>query len=299
MARLLICALLAAGGLLAQLNRGTITGNVTDSSGSAIPNVKVTATSAGTGQSTTTTSNEFGQYSLPNLVTGTYKLLFESPNFKRSVREGVELGVTQVLRIDVALEVGSVIEVVSVTSALPKLQTDSPEVGTSLDNKQLLELPLTFSGARLAENFAYKVTPGVSSNNWTSNINGSTAFSKETPARRRDRHDVSLGPLRRIVGFGRSPAGVSDSDQRNERRVRTRAKRRFQLRDEVRPEPDPRVGVWRSSQRGIQRQYLRQQVPRPASRQGPPAELRVQLRRPRLHSKDLQRPQQDVLLCDL
>jgi hypothetical protein len=76
--------------------------------------------------------------------------------------------------------VGSVIETVSVTAALPKLQTDSPEVGTSLDNKQLLELPLTFSGARLAENFAYKVTPGVSSNNWTSNINGSTAFSKET-----------------------------------------------------------------------------------------------------------------------
>src|SRR5690349_8087820 len=100
MTRLLICALLLTGSMFGQLNRGTITGNVTDSSSSAIPNVKVTATSAGTGQSTTTTTNEFGQYSLPNLVTGTYKLLFEASNFKRFSREGVELGVTQVLRID-------------------------------------------------------------------------------------------------------------------------------------------------------------------------------------------------------
>ncbi|MGH9718781.1 MAG: carboxypeptidase regulatory-like domain-containing protein, partial [Bryobacteraceae bacterium] len=180
MTKLLLFTLIAAGSLLAQLNRGTITGNVTDASGSAIPSVKVTATSAGTGQATVTTANEFGQYSLPNLVTGTYTLTYEAANFKKSVRERVELGVTQVLRIDIPLELGSVIEVVSVTSSLPKLQTDSPEVGTSLDNKQLLELPLTFSGARLAETFAYKVTPGVSSNTWTSNINGSTAFSKES-----------------------------------------------------------------------------------------------------------------------
>src|SRR4051812_28017063 len=107
MMKFFFCSLLAMGSLVAQLNRGTITGNITDSSGSAIPNAKVTATSAGTGQATTTMSNEFGQYSLPNLVTGTYTLVYEAPNFKRSVREAVDLGVTQVLRIDMPLEVGS------------------------------------------------------------------------------------------------------------------------------------------------------------------------------------------------
>src|SRR5207244_7912881 len=55
-----------------------------------------------------------------------------------------------------------------------------PEVGTSLINKELVNLPLGFGGARLAENFAYKISPGVAGNSWTSNINGSTSFSKET-----------------------------------------------------------------------------------------------------------------------
>jgi hypothetical protein len=80
----------------------------------------------------------------------------------------------------VALEVGATTESITVTADVSKLATDSPEVGTSLGNKQLIDLPLSFSGARLAENFAYKVTPGVSGNSWNSNINGSTDFSKET-----------------------------------------------------------------------------------------------------------------------
>src|SRR4051794_17863196 len=121
-----------------------------------------------------------GKYIAPNLPTGTYNVTFQHASFKKAERRDLDLGVTQVLRLDVTLEVGSVAESVLVTAEVPRLQTDTPEVGTSLSNKQLLDLPLTFAGARLAENFAYKVTPGVSSNNWTSNINGSTAFSKES-----------------------------------------------------------------------------------------------------------------------
>ena len=145
--------------LLAQLNRGSLTGTVTDNSGAVIPNVKLTIRNIATGAQYETVTNENGQYNEANLPIGEYVIVFESPNFKRVERKGVDLGVTQVLRVDATLEVGSVTESVSVTAETPRLQTDSPEVGTSLSNKQLIDLPLTFAGARIAENFAYLVTP--------------------------------------------------------------------------------------------------------------------------------------------
>ncbi len=172
--------LFSAGLLLAQLNRGTITGTVSDNSGAVIPNVKLTIRNVATGAQSEAVSNEAGQYTAPNLPPGAYTITYEAPSFKKLERTGVELGVTQVLRVDAILEVGSVAESIAVTAETPRLQTDSPDVGTSLTNKQLIDLPLTFSGARIAENFAYLVTPGVSGNTWTSNINGSSSFSKES-----------------------------------------------------------------------------------------------------------------------
>lgn len=178
--RLLAVILLSALLLSAQLNRGSITGTVTDNSGAVIPNVKLTIRNKATGAVYEAAANESGQYNAPNLPTGTYTVTFEAPSFKKVERNDVELGVTQVLRVDATMEVGAVTESVSISAETPRLQTDSPEVGTSLTNKQLLDLPLTFAGARIAENFAYLVTPGVSGNTWTSNINGSTSFSKES-----------------------------------------------------------------------------------------------------------------------
>lgn len=174
------CFLFVASLALAQLNRGAITGLVQDSTGAAIPGVKVVLESTATGSKTETITNNFGQYTAPALPVGVYNISFEAPAFKRLVQTGVSLGVTEVLRVNVTLEVGATSESVTISSEIPKLATDSPEVGTSLGNKQLIDLPLSFSGARLAENFAYKVTPGVSGNSWNSNINGSTNFSKET-----------------------------------------------------------------------------------------------------------------------
>jgi hypothetical protein len=69
---------------------------------------------------------------------------------------------------------------VQIIAEVPLLQTETPEVGTSLGNTQLIDLPLSFSGTRIAESFAYKVTPGVSGGSWSSHILGSTEFSKET-----------------------------------------------------------------------------------------------------------------------
>lgn len=166
--------------LFAQLDRGTLTGTVTDPTGAVVPNVKITFTNQGTGAISTTETNEAGQYSRPNLPIGTYQLTAEAPGFKKTVRAGVTLGVTEVLRVDIQLELGSTGESVEVTTELTRLETDTPQIGTSLSAKSLTTLPLSFSGGRQAESFAYMITPGVSGGTFESHINGSTTFSKET-----------------------------------------------------------------------------------------------------------------------
>ena len=89
--------------------------------------------------------------------------MFEAAGFKTSVREGVTLGVTDVIRIDAHLELGSTSESLTVTGEAPVLQTETPEVGTLLGTQAVIDLPLGFSGGRYAEDFAYKLTPGAHS----------------------------------------------------------------------------------------------------------------------------------------
>lgn len=180
MFRVLSIFLFSSALLVAQLNRATITGNVTDPGGAAIPNAKVIARNNGTNSTVETTSNGEGQYSFPNLPTGNYDISGESASFKRAERKQIELNVREVLRVDLQLEIGSLAETVEVSGEVPRLQTESAEVGTSLSSSQMKDLPMSIAGGRNAENFAYAITPGVSGNSWTSNVNGSTSFSKET-----------------------------------------------------------------------------------------------------------------------
>lgn len=160
-------------------DRGTFVGTVLDPSGAAVPDVKVTAIQTATNLRVESATNSVGQYRIPNLPVGSYRLTFESPGFKTAVREGVTLSVTDVLKIDSRLEVGQTSESLTVTAEAPLLQTETPEVGTLMGTKQVIDLPLGFSGGRYAENFAYKLTPGVGGDNWTSHINGAPSFSKE------------------------------------------------------------------------------------------------------------------------
>jgi hypothetical protein len=165
--------------LLGQQDRGTFTGTVTDPAGAVIPNVKISITNVQNNSTFNSVTNEAGQYTVPNLPIGQYRIRFESEGFKATVREGLTLNVAQVARIDAAMQVGSVSESVEVTAEAPLLQTETPEVGTLLNNRTVIDMPLGFSGGRYAENFAYRLTPGVAGNNWESRINGAPAFSKE------------------------------------------------------------------------------------------------------------------------
>jgi hypothetical protein len=132
-----------------------------------------------TGTSYHSQTNGAGQYRVPSLPIGSYRVNFEAPGFKSLVRDNIQLSVAQVLAIDAQLQIGNTAETVEVTAEASLLQTETPEVGTVLGSKQVIDLPLGFSGGRYAENFAYKLTPGVGGDNWTSHINGAPSFSKE------------------------------------------------------------------------------------------------------------------------
>jgi hypothetical protein len=178
--RVVLTTLVFAVAAYPQLARGTITGTVTDPTGAVIPRVQVTITNSATGAVYNTVSSEAGRYLVPNLPGGPYQALFEAPGFKKLLRGNVTLAVAENLRLDAALEVGPVAESIEVHEEVARLQTETPDVGTTLSNRQLLDLPLNFGEARTAESFAYKIAPGVAGDAWTSYVNGSTAFSKET-----------------------------------------------------------------------------------------------------------------------
>ncbi len=112
----LLIILLAAFPAYAQLDRGTITGTVLDASGAAIPNASVVITMTGTNAVYPTQTNDVGQYNLPNLPIGIYSIKFEAPGFKVQQRENIALQISQVLRLDAQLEVGSEKEVINVVA---------------------------------------------------------------------------------------------------------------------------------------------------------------------------------------
>src|SRR5438045_6534232 len=92
-------------------------GSVTDSQGAVVPGSKVTDTHAGTNQSRTVVTNQEGEFSLPLLPVGEYRIVVEQPGFKRHQQTGILLQVNHNARIDIRLEVGEVTTEVHVESA--------------------------------------------------------------------------------------------------------------------------------------------------------------------------------------
>lgn len=179
-ALLIICMSgLLHGSVAAQQDRGSISGIVTDPAGLVVRNATVTLEEVETSAVYRFSTNEAGRFTAPNLPIGRYKIVFEAVGFSATIRDGLTLDVAQVARVDVRLQFGRSDTSIQVTAAAPLLETETPLVGTLLDQRRVIDLPLTFSGGRYPEDFAYKLVPGVEGNNWESRINGSPAFLKE------------------------------------------------------------------------------------------------------------------------
>jgi hypothetical protein len=142
----------------AQVYNGTITGTVTDSSGAAIPNVKVTATNTGTNSKYTAATSGSGAYSIPQLPGGIYMVQAEAANFKEAVINNVDVHVSTNTEVNVVMQVGTLSEKVVVQADVVQVQTTSASVGEVISGTQVRELPLN------GENFVglTQLSPGVS-----------------------------------------------------------------------------------------------------------------------------------------
>jgi hypothetical protein len=135
-------AAMAVPAALAQSVSGTILGTVTDSSGAIVTGAKVTIINEGTALTRTVTSDANGEYTAPNLPTGTYTVMSEMTGFKALALSNIEVGVDQRVRINLKLDVGAMTESVSVKAETPLVQTSSSELGTTVSNAQIEALPL-------------------------------------------------------------------------------------------------------------------------------------------------------------
>ncbi|HUJ31239.1 MAG TPA: TonB-dependent receptor [Candidatus Acidoferrum sp.] len=167
--------------LLAQSNRATITGTVTDSSGAVVPGVTVNATNVGTGVVTSAVTNNDGIYSVFNLFPGTYDVEFARKGFKPLNERGIKLESTQVAELNAKLEVGTITETVTVTTEAPILDKESATFGTNMNGNVVSDLPMNIYGGRSVEDFAVAITPGYSpsSSPYWAVINGTQGFTKD------------------------------------------------------------------------------------------------------------------------
>lgn len=138
-----LAALLA----FSQTDRGIINGTVTDSTGAAVPDSSVVATNIATNVRFATKTTDSGDYSIPALPVGNYRLRVEKQGFKAAVRDSVIVAAGGTVTINPQLELGAVTESVQVGATLELLQTSTAKVTTSVSNKMVDELPLVVGGA--------------------------------------------------------------------------------------------------------------------------------------------------------
>jgi hypothetical protein len=139
---LLLCVAGIAIPVFGQAVNGSLVGTVTDSSGAAIPNAKVTIVETATAISRSSVTNESGNYSFPDLTPGRYAVTVDSNGFKRETRP-VDVIVDSTSRADMQLQPGSATEVIEVRDVPALLQTDRADVTTKLEAQQVQDLPLS------------------------------------------------------------------------------------------------------------------------------------------------------------
>src|SRR6266849_1438838 len=168
----ILVVFLASVPLFSQGSAGRIDGTITDQTGGAIVGAKVTVTDVPRGVARALTTDSAGAYSAPNLIPGTYSVRAEFQGFRTVDRQGILLEVAQDVRVDVQMQPGEQTQTVTVTGEAPAINTTNAELGGTLQNSVINDLPLN---GRNFENLL-DLRPGVSkypgNSGWTNSTNG-------------------------------------------------------------------------------------------------------------------------------
>jgi outer membrane receptor protein involved in Fe transport len=126
----------------AQVAGATLSGTITDASGSSIPQVSVSIKNVATGITTSSVANSSGFYTATNLLPGSYEIRVSVPGFTTMVRSGVNLTVGAQQVLDFTLQVGRVDQTVEVTGEAPAIETTSSSISGLVNSNTVVELPL-------------------------------------------------------------------------------------------------------------------------------------------------------------
>jgi len=167
-----LLVVLACVPLLPQGSTGRIDGTITDQSGGVIVGAKVTVTDLQRGVARTLTTDSAGAYAAPNLIPGAYIVRAEFRGFSAVERKDIMLEVAQQIRIDLQLRPGEQTETVTVTGQVPAINTTDAELGGTITNNIINDVPLN---GRNFQNLL-DLIPGVSkypgNAMWTPSANG-------------------------------------------------------------------------------------------------------------------------------
>jgi hypothetical protein len=120
---------------------GTVTGTIHDPQGAVVSGASITALQTATAATRTVKSDSAGNYVIPLLPIGEYEVTAEATGFQK-ISSKVILQAQQTARVDIALQIGSVATETTVASEAPLLKTDTSDIGTVIDNKRMVDLPM-------------------------------------------------------------------------------------------------------------------------------------------------------------
>jgi len=129
--------------LLGQAVNGTLLGTVSDSTGATVANAEVTIVLVGQSVEHKSVTNESGNFTEPNLPSGTYSVTVAAKGFKKETRQNITLLTNTTERVDITLTAGSTSETIEVTTAPPELQTDRADISTTIEQGTITNLPLS------------------------------------------------------------------------------------------------------------------------------------------------------------
>jgi hypothetical protein len=163
--------IVAVGVLLAQTDRGSIEGTVTDPSGAAAAGAQIQVVNIATNSTLDFSANELGYYLAANLPVGSYRMIVRKDGFQTVIREPILVSAQKSLRVDFTIQVGRASESVTVTGEAPLLDVSATSVPNSLTSKYLNELPmLNFAEkGNITDNLRF--LPGNTSSNGQLNSN--------------------------------------------------------------------------------------------------------------------------------
>jgi hypothetical protein len=128
--------------VVGQETRSTIMGRIRDAQGGVIVNANVVVTNTGTNVSVRLASNETGYYQAVLLMPGEYTVSAEAPGFKKTIRSGITLLVSERRQVDLTLEVGALAESITVSGEPPLIDSSRTESGRVLDQRMVMDLPV-------------------------------------------------------------------------------------------------------------------------------------------------------------